>query len=213
VIGVVAVVVGSVLMLDRFGILNAGNVLRFWPVILIVVGLNNIIRDRTRGGLVGGGMMVIFGTIFLATQFGYVRWSQTWPIIIIGWGLLLIWDALRPKAYPSAQLDGSGRAVFGSVEKQIVAQDFREASVESVFGSTEVDFIRAEMAEDKAFLNVSCVFGSVEVRIPTHWNVIIEANAVFGASENKTRPPVPTPTPKTLVIRGDAVFGSIEVKN
>jgi predicted membrane protein len=183
VIGVVAVVVGSVLMLDRFGILNAGNVLRFWPVILIVVGLNNIIRDRTRGGLVGGGMMVIFGTIFLATQFGYVRWSQTWPIIIIGWGLLLIWDALRPKAYPSAQLDGS------------------------------VDFIRAEMAEDKAFLNVSCVFGSVEVRIPTHWNVIIEANAVFGASENKTRPPVPTPTPKTLVIRGDAVFGSIEVKN
>lgn len=214
VIGVAAVVVGSVLMLDRFGILHAYNIFRFWPVVLIVAGINIMLQKSKRGVLVGGGMMAMVGTILLLTQFGIIRWSQVWPVIVIGWGLLLIWDSLRSRNSPSyGDSDASGRAVFGSIEKNIVAQDFREATIESVFGSTEVDFIHAEMAEDKAFLNVNCVFGSVEVRIPSHWNVIIETNAVFGAAENKTRPPIPSPTPKTLIIRGDAVFGSVEVKN
>jgi len=134
--------------------------------------------------------------------------------MIIGFGVFLIWESLRPKTYQvSTDSEGSAKSVFASVEKTVVNRDFKEATIETVFGSAEVDMTHAEMLEDKGFLNVNSVFGSVEIRVPDHWNVIIEANAVFGSCENKTRAPLPSSTPKTLILRGDAVFGSIEVRN
>jgi hypothetical protein len=61
-------------------------------------------------------------------------------------------------------------------------------------------------------LNV--IFGSIEVRVPLNWNVSIETGAVFGSCENKTRGPLPGGGPtKTLIVRGGAVFGSVEIKN
>jgi hypothetical protein len=69
------------------------------------------------------------------------------------------------------------------------------------------------MAGERGYLDVDVAFGSVEVRIPTSWNVAIETVVVFGSAENKTRPPVAPLPSKTLVIRGRVVFGSVEVKN
>ena len=45
------------------------------------------------------------------------------------------------------------------------------------------------------------------------WNVVLETTAVFGSAENKTRAPLPTDAPKTLTVRGEVVFGSIEITN
>lgn len=214
VVGVVAIVAGVTLLLDRFGLINAGHVFRLWPLILIAVGLNSLIQNRCRGHIVGGGMLVLVGVLNLLFYFHYFNWGQLWPVVIIGFGLLLIWEALRPKAYQAiTTADGSAKSVFASIEKKIVSRDFKEATIESVFGSSEVDLLQAEMLDDKAYLNVNSVFGSVEIRVPDSWNVIVEANAVFATCENKTRPPLPTATPKTLIIRGDAVFGSIEIRN
>ncbi len=214
VVGVLAIVAGSILMLDRLGLVQASHIFRLWPLILIAMGSFMLIQSRGRGHIVGGGMLVLVGIFNLLFYFHFFHWSQLWPLLIIGFGLLLVWEALRPKSYQAfTDTDGNAKSVFATVEKNIVSRDFKEATIESVFGSAEINMIHAEMLEDKGYLNVNSVFGSVEIRVPDHWNVIIEANAVFGACENKTRPPVPSPTPKTLIIRGDAVFGSIEIKN
>ena len=234
IVGIVAIVAGSTLMLDRFGLVNAHHVFRLWPLLLIALGINTLLQNRGRRGMVGmlqtggascavgggrghivgGGMLILVGVLNLLFTFGYYQWSQLWPVVIIGFGLLLVWESFRKKNYePVNSTDGAAHSVFASVEKTIVSRDFKEATIESVFGSAEIDLHQAEMAEDKAYLNVNAVFGSIEIRVPDHWIVIIEANAVFGSCENKTRPPLPTATPKTLIIRGDAVFGSIEIKN
>jgi hypothetical protein len=235
VVGILAIAAGTVLLLDRLGLINAAHVFRLWPLILIALGINTLIQNRGRRGLVGrietgrpgylvgggrghvmgGGMLILVGVLNLLFTFGYFGWSQLWPVLIIGFGLLMVWESFQPGTNKTAvaTADGSAHSVFASVEKTIVSRDFKEATIESVFGSTELDFHQAEMAGDKAYLNVNSVFGSVEIFVPDHWNVMIEANAVFGSCENKTRPPLPSPTPKTLIIRGDAVFGSIEVKN
>lgn len=229
--GLVAIVAGTVLMLDRMGIVDARLVFRLWPLILIALGINALLTNRARavrriGGdeyilgtgrerIIGGGMLILVGVLNLLFTFNYFHWRQMWPVVLIGFGLLLVWESLRPKPERSnvGGGDGSAHSVFASVEKSIDARDFRDATVESVFGSIELDLGRAEMAEDKAYLTVNCVFASVEVHVPDHWSIIIEANAVFGSCENKTRPPLPSPTPKTLFIRGDVVFGSIEIRN
>ena len=214
IVGIVAIVAGSVLMLDRMGLVQGSHIFRLWPLILIAIGGNALIQSRGRGHVVGGGMIMLAGILNLLFVFHYFQWSQLWPVMIIGFGVFLIWEALRPKSYQTCvDVDGSAKSVFASVEKTVVSREFKEAKIETVFGSAEVDMLHAEMLEDKAYLDVNSVFGSVEIRIPDHWNVIIEANAVFGSCEDKTRPPLPSATPKTLIIRGDAVFGSIEVRN
>ena len=214
VVGIVAIVAGTVLMLDRIGLIQGSHVFRLWPLILIAIGANTLIQSRCRGHIVGGGMIMLAGILNLLFVFHYFTWAQLWPVMIIGFGVFLVWEAVRPKSYRTfTDTDGSAKSVFASVEKTVISRDFKEAKIETVFGSAEVDMLHAEMLEDKAYLDVNSVFGSVEIRIPDHWNVIIEANAVFGSCEDKTRPPVPSTTPKTLIVRGDAVFGSIEVRN
>ncbi len=214
--GLIAIAAGVVLLLDHLGMVNAYQIFRLWPAILIVVGVAGLIQNDgcCRGKMVGNGVLVLVGVVLLLEKLHYVSWAQSWPIILIGLGLLLVYESLRPKQFEVPSVGSlHPHSVFSGVEKNIIERDFREGSAEAVFGSVKMDLTQAEMAEDKAVFTVNCVFGSVEIRAPYNWSVVTEVNAVFGSCENKTRPPAPTADTKTLIIRGDVVFGSVEVRN
>jgi len=217
--GVLAIVVGGLVLLDHEGILHVGNIWRFWPLILIIFGLNGFLQKDAkcrRGSTIGAGMMVIWGGILLLANFGVLLWTQLWPIALILIGLLLVWESFRPKSNLAVLSSGAVNpdAVFSSIEKTITDQNFQSGTASAVFGSVEMDFIQANMAGDSAVFEVNVVFGSVEIRVPLNWNVSIEAGAVFGSCENKTRAPLPTSgMPKTLIVKGGVVFGSVEIKN
>jgi predicted membrane protein len=212
--GIVAVIAGTVLLLDHMGYLNAAAIFRYWPVIMVVAGIAGLVQHYGSTKVVGDAMLTIAGVLLLLMQLNRLNWSHAWPIFLICLGVLLVYDALRPKPdTPIGSRDASAQAVFSGIEKNITASDFRSGSIEAVFGSVELDFLQADLAEEQGYLEAKVVFGSLEVRVPDRWRVVIEANAVFGSCENKTRPPLPTAPPKTLIIRGEAVFGSIEVRN
>ena len=216
--GVLAIVIGGLVMLDHAGIFHVGNLWKFWPLILIIFGINGLLqREGCRSGRVfGSGMMLVWGLLMLPVNFGYLGWNQVWPLVIIGIGLLLVWESFRPKPMTLPLSSGVLRpeSVFSSIEKTITDQNFTQGSASAIFGSIELDFIQSNMAGDNAVLEVNAVFGSIEIRVPISWNVVIEAGAVFGSCENRTRAPLPTAGPvKNLIIRGGCVFGSVEVKN
>ncbi len=218
IMGVLAIAIGGLFLLDNSGFIHIGNLWRFWPVILIVLGLNGLLQQDTRcgRGVVGSGITLIWGVLLLAASFGYINWAHMWPWFLIGLGLLLIWETYRKKSNVATISSGvlHPDAVFSSIEKTITDQDFARGSASAIFGSVELDFIQANMTGDSAVLEVNAVFGSIEVRVPLNWNVIIEAGAIFGACENRTRAPIAGGAPtKNLFIRGGCVFGSVEVKN
>jgi hypothetical protein len=225
VMGVLAIVIGGLLMLDHAGIVifgwqfHVGNIWRLWPLLLIIFGVNGLLSTEQRcrgGGVIGSGIMLIWGCVLLAANFGLVRWTQMWPLVLIGIGGLLVWEALRTKPHNLPLSSGilHPEALFSSIEKTVTDQGFKGGSASSVFGSVELDFIQANMDGDSAVLELNVVFGSIEVRVPLNWNVTIEASAVFGSCENKTRAPLPSGLPsKNLIVRGGAVFGSVEIKN
>jgi len=217
--GVLAIVIGGLVMLDHAGIFYVGSLWKLWPLFLIIFGLNGLLSKDQRckgGGIIGSGIMLLWGFLLLAAQFGYLAWTQMWPIFLIGFGGLMIWEAMRKKPMNLPLTSGTLRpeSVFSSVEKTITDQNFTQGSASAIFGSIELDFIQANIAADSAVLEVNAVFGAIEIRVPISWNVVIEAGAVFGSCENRTRAPLPTTGPvKNLIIRGGAVFGSVEVKN
>ncbi|HYA17456.1 MAG TPA: hypothetical protein VEF06_08320, partial [Bryobacteraceae bacterium] len=95
----------------------------------------------------------------------------------------------------------------------------------AVFGSVEADFTGAiiplvtpengGVPVRRAEIEATAVFGSVEIRVPSNWRVIKEGAGVFGTYEDRTLPfrPEPGVEPPTLIIRGAAVFGSVEIEN
>ncbi len=46
--GVILIVLGAVLLLSTLGIVHIENILRFWPVLLILVGLKLVWQQRGR---------------------------------------------------------------------------------------------------------------------------------------------------------------------
>jgi hypothetical protein len=101
-------------------------------------------------------------------------------------------------------------AVLGGGEYNFTNQKLKGGKASAVMGGCELDLRNAEMEEDSMVLEANAVMGSVEFRIPTHWEVVMQGVPVLGAVEDKTKPQNPV---KKLIIKGSAVMGSIELKN
>lgn len=83
------IAIGVAFLLSNLGVLegNFWNILfRFWPVILIVIGLDTIYR---REGLVGAVFLVGLGLVFLLANLGYLA-VDVWRLVLQLWPLLLI---------------------------------------------------------------------------------------------------------------------------
>ena len=92
-IGVSLALLGVVLTLDNLGFVNGQDVLRFvlrfWPVVPILVGTVYVVQGRvTRDWLIGAGWMAV-GTAFLLRNLGAFRF-EIWdflPLILVALGL------------------------------------------------------------------------------------------------------------------------------
>jgi len=116
-------------------------------------------------------------------------------------------------------------AFFAAAKRRVETQDFQGGELDAVFGSIELDLTGASMQPlaapeseglptRRAILEASAVFGSIEIMVPRNWRIIREGTGVFGSYDDKTIPrPEPGMEPPTLVVRGGAVFGSVEVRN
>lgn len=90
------IALGIVFLLSNVGILPGDvwdSILRLWPVILIVIGLDSIYK---REGLVGAIFMIGLGTVFLLANLGILAinvWQlvlRLWPVLLVAIGLDLV---------------------------------------------------------------------------------------------------------------------------
>lgn len=222
--GLVVVCVGVVLLLDRMGIVEARDVFRFWPVVLILIGLVGIFRPSRPGSVAFSALIGLMGIVLLLMelQFIHVTFREIWPVFIIAAGLLMIWGALHPRPSrirignspnPSTSPHLNVTSIFADGNWTVTAQDFQSGYIRAVFGGFKVDLTQASMAADHASIDLDIVFAGGEIRIPDSWSVLMDAQPVFGACEDKTRRLQQPSTAKTLVLRGKVVFGGVEVRN
>jgi predicted membrane protein len=225
--GIIALI-GLFILLDNMGIHVVSHLYRFWPMILILVGVWNL---ACKSGRVFGGVLVILGVLFQLDALGIARftWGEIWPIAIIGVGLVVMWSSLQARKLPTLvgkfarEPQGDPRttlsevAVFGAIERRITSQDFQGGIINAIFGSVELDLRDATILQDEAVLEINSVFGSVELRVPEAWQIVSRGQAAFGSFEDDTRnyrtenPAIPSR--KSLILTGAAVFGSVQIKN
>ncbi|MCL1850961.1 MAG: cell wall-active antibiotics response protein [Bacteroidetes bacterium] len=103
--------------------------------------------------------------------------------------------------------------VFSNNEKIYLNENFKGGKFETVFGAQEIDLRKCTIpAGEKAYLEISTVFGSCIIWIPEDWKVKINTKSVFSSLENKRMQNIENGD-ATLIINGESVFSSLEIRS
>jgi cell wall-active antibiotic response 4TMS protein YvqF len=235
--GALIVAAGVVLLLDQQGIINADRVFSyFWPVVMIAFGSVMLIDCRGRGGRgIWGMTLLAIGAVLVLENLGvaHIRFGTIWPLIVIGVGILMIWQAAprisadgapRPQ-WPeilnrwsrtgSPDADFNGVAILGGFKRRITSKKFKGGSVLSVMGGFQIDLRQAGMEGDTAIIEAMSFMGGGEIKIPDDWLVSMEGMSLFGAFVDETDQQTPAVggTQKRLIMKGVSLMGGIVVKN
>jgi predicted membrane protein len=220
--GALIVAAGVALLLDHMGFIVIGSLFRFWPMILIFFGVGHLFTPSNRAW---GGILIVVGAVFQLNNLGitHLRFADMWPLAIIAVGLMLMWGALKPPIVVKGSVDAAdvleAVAIFGGTERRIKSQTFKGGRVTSIFGGVELDFRDANIDGDEATLDINCIFGGVEIRVPDTWNVHSRSIPVLGGYSDKTGPSSSAPQDpsgpkrKTLIVTGTVIFGGVEIAN
>jgi hypothetical protein len=232
VVGGLIVLIGLLILLDNMGIIRFHDVWRYWPVLLIVLGVSKILESDAPAGYVWGGVITLAGALLLLDNLDIVvfDFNLIWPLLLIAFGLSMLLRSLDRKRYlasatgvpgaagPGPINEGSSCnafAVFGGSKRRISTQDFRGGEAVAVFGGVEFDLRGAGMTVDQAVIDVNVVCGGLEVRVPENWTIVNRAMTIFGGVEDKTMQSKLEPNAKSpnLVLTGSVVFGGISLRN
>jgi hypothetical protein len=220
--GALIVAAGVALLLDHMGFIAIGSLFRFWPMILIFFGVGHLFTPSNRAW---GGILIAVGAVFQLNSLGitHLGFADMWPLAIIAVGLVLMWGALKPPIVVKGSVDAAdvleAVAIFGGTERRIKSQNFKGGRATSIFGGVELDFRDANIDGDEATLDINCIFGGVEIRVPDTWNVHSRSIPVLGGYSDKTGPSSSAPQDaagpkrKTLIVTGTVIFGGVEIAN
>ena len=229
-VGLIAL--GVLLFLGNLGLVPIHDVWVLWPVLPIILGIGYFGNQPERGSRIQGGAMVLFGLVFLSSNFGWIHIhtddnSWIFSLLLIGIGFSVLqsrWTTMIRPGWPRAlprKAPQNGRnwlndfTLLGALKRKVETSDFAGGDLTSIFGSIEIDLRRAfiSSAENSAVLNVAAVFASAKIRVPQEWRVHVNAASILGSFEDKTVPPNTGPDAPTLIITGLAVLGSVEIED
>ncbi len=216
IVGLAVISVGLILTLDNFDVLEADNLLIYWPLVLIAIGLTRIFGSNP-SNLVVALMFIGVGAWILMFNLGITDlepWDFFWPILLIVVGGSLAFGSMRPAA-PAGADPGStlnAFAMLGGVERQRNSPNFQGGELTVFMGGCEADLTRAKITEGRPVLRVFALWGGIEIRVPRDWSVDSRVLPLLGAYEDHTDPPPAGDGPR-LMIRGVAIMGGIEVKS
>jgi len=210
ILGLAIMAAGLLLAGDNLGLVDSSVFFRYWPVVLMVLGVVKLLAPTGHGK--GGAFLVVLGGCLLAFNLGYLNWPRLWAVLFVVVGGSIAWRAISPsvpKADPGAGIDMM--ALLGGSKTVSNSPDFRGGQALAVMGGCEIDLRKARIANGEAVLDVLAIWGGIEIRVPEEWEVVNRVNAFLGGSENKTR--LEPGTAERFVVTGTVIMGGVEVKN
>ncbi len=216
VFGLLITIVGGLFLLNNLGFFYISSIWRFWPLLLIAVGLSKVLWGRA-GERMFGAIAVFIGAVFFVDNvFGWhVHLGQLWPVILVIVGVSVVTRAIRGPRPPGAAADMSTvvreQAIVGGISRRNTSQSFQGGELTAFMGGCEIDLREARMAGPQAVIDCFVMWGGLEIKIPADWVVDPQVSVFAAGFEDKTRPPV-QPAGR-LVIRGTAVMGGVEISN
>jgi len=221
--GLSVVGVGTLALIDNLHWFETPLLHTFWPLAFVLWGLARLVWPGHAAKRAFGIVLIAVGGLMTSHNLGYhtLEFRQWWPVLVILAGISIVLRGMyrnewRHKAWAASStiehVDAvSADAMFSAMKLQNDSRSFKGGRIAVTFGGLELDLRDAVMDGPEVTLTINNTFGGVELKVPRAWQVVVQINATMGAVHDKTAPPL-TPEHR-LIVRGDAVFGNIEIKN
>lgn len=215
--------IGALALLDNLKLFDIPLLRTFWPLILVLWGLARLGWSRHPASRLFGVIVVLAGALMTAHNLGYGSFDlrQWWPVFIILAGTYIVLRGFFPRSARSrgrfevSTIEHADEvnvdATFSGIKLQNDSPSFKGGRIAINFGGLELDLREAVMDGPEATIEVNATFGGIELRIPREWQVVVQMRATMGSVEDKSVPPA-APSHR-LVLRGETLFGGIEIKN
>jgi predicted membrane protein len=222
-LGVVLIVLGSLLVIERTGLLPnyIENIVFSWQMLLVAIGFVMTMGSGHKGpGLV---VMAVGGFFLIPEIFDipFRAYRLFWPALFIVAGIVILTNAkwFKSENWHSRQTNSSDKIdivhIFGGGERIVTSDNFQGGKITAIFGGSEIDFTRAQLAPGVNEIEVTWIFGGGSLIVPGDWNVVIEVTPILGgfSDSRKMSHNKPIDVSKTLVIKGTVIFGGGEIKS
>jgi len=199
--GALFVMIGMLFLLGNMGMVNVDNVLRFWPVILIAVGVFKFVECRENYRQGAGIFWIVLGSIFLLGSFGILQMAfrQLWPVVLISLGALMLWRSSFVKG---------PRPPFAPPPTPRPASSFTEVHTEDAGPGTSQD---AGGPSSNSIISATAILGSVERRNNSQDFRGGNATAIMGRCEVDLRAAA-IKSPNEPILEVFAMWGGVEIR-
>ena len=103
--GLILILVGGAVLLDRLGYMDVESLWRYWPLLLVAVGINQTIGSPSPKEF-GGGLWLVFIGLWLFAVFEHLfglTFRNSWPLFILAWGVKLVLDPFITRRFANNQ--------------------------------------------------------------------------------------------------------------
>ncbi len=216
--GLLLIVAGVVFALNALNIADIDIFFDGWWTLFIIVpcGVGLFTEREKTGNLIG----IAIGVFLLLCCQDILSFSMLWkllvPAIIVIIGLKMVFTGLFgnkaneiiSRMKQSGNNPKVGYAAFSGCDINYDGEVFEGAELSATFGGVKCDLRNAVIEKDCA-IQVSAIFGGIDILVPDNVNVKVHSNSIFGGMSNKT---VSRPNAHTIYISGTCMFGGVEIK-
>ena len=214
--GLVFIVLGIIIALNVFNIIDFNIFFRGWWLVFIIVPCFIGLFDNTNESKIGNIVGLVIGILLLLMCLGLFRFDTLIklfiPAIFVIIGLyLIIGSSIKTQVkekIKSTDKDNLVSICATFAEKNEKPNKFNGAKLDAIFGSVFIDLSDASIKNESVIV-ASSIFGSVNIKVPEDVEIRIKSTPVFGGVTNKSKG---KNEKKIIYIEAYAVFGSVDIK-
>lgn len=222
VFGLLVIAAGILLLLFNTDVISSSykHIVFSWQMLLIALGLINLASRESR--MIGWILFAVGGFFILPKifDFDFNFVGMLWPALLIFVGLMILFFGRATGCWHHKHSHSSTEGgfisetnIFGGSKIRFDEEVFKGGKVTNIFGGSEIDLTQAS-CEGKTNLEIDCIFGGVELIVPSDWKVNMKVSSILGGTSDKRKAfkPIEGNT-NELIISGSVIFGGVEIKS
>ena len=215
--GILLIAIGVIIGLNSLGIANINIFFDgWWSLFIIIPSIVDIIKRPSK---VENYIWLAVGIALLLCAQGILNFKiigkLILPVILVGIGLsIVLKDKIGAKVkekIKSLNQDGLEEyyATFSGQEISPKGDEFTGASLNAIFGGIDLNLTEVQIQKD-TLINVTSVFGGVDIKVPSNVNVKVQSTSIFGGVDNKIKKY--TENLPTIYVKAFCLFGGADIK-
>ena len=201
-LGICLILLGTVLILDRMQLVDASQLLRFWPVGLVIFGAALVMQSFQRADATqpahrhdgfNAGHVIVWVIIALLFSQGFSRGVT-----------------VRTDSSETANVV----AVMSRHQRISSASVFRAAEMTTIMGRADLDLRKTTVAPgEEGVIEVFTLMGGSTIRVPEGWHVDLRATPVMGGIRDRRTGARDAAGAPRIVIRGFIMWGGLDIRS